>query len=241
MNSSPKSPPSEEEFCHTLTQLDEILIVAAGGAIPEDAGTFREIPELLTGERIEIEQMGENEPHCGWLRARFRLRLLETCSSRLGRSFQANEVTPREIVIDIRDETIAEKHVQAVTELYDGGMLVTAIANKLGIERHQVTDAIKISRERNGEPPPEDGRVRRALVPNKLLSTPVFQAIAEEVKQLLDQDLLVEEIAERVGRNRDTVRASLRFWYETHGQIMPDLRHRRKTLSIKNRPKPQNG
>ena len=227
--------PTETEFRQLCRNVEEILLEAATGKEPKDAGAMRQILELLTGGRIEIEQMGERRAQRGWLRARFQLHLLATCSERLGLGACIRDDQPREIIVEIRGETIAEQHLDKVQELYSGGMLVTAIAEQLGIERHQVTDAIRIWHERNGIPPPEDGRVRRANVPNKLLNPAVFQSIADQVKALYDEGLLLEEVAARVGRDRGTVRSALSYWFHSRGLPMPDGRNRRKTLAKKNR------
>jgi transposase len=232
----PRRVPTENDLHAILGQLHGILIEAANAKTP-DAGAIRRLLELLTAGRMVVEQMGERR-HCrGWLRVHVPIRLLAVCADRLELPPLCRNEAERGIVVDIKGETIAEKYMEQIMQMYGTGMLVTAIAEKLGIERHQVTEAIQIWHERNGMPPPLDGRVRRASVPDKLLRPPVFQVIAEEAKQLLDQGLLIEEIAERLGRTRDTVRVALRFWFEAHGQPMPDFRHRRKELQIKNRPK----
>jgi transposase len=172
----------------------------------------------------------------GWLRARFKLLIIRACSVQLDIDLPHAD-TGKEIVVDIRESSIAERHIEQVQLLYREGVLVTAIGEQLGIDRHQVTEAIRNWSERNGEAPPEDGRVRRGKVKDKTLAPPLFQRIADEAKALLDDDLLIEQIAARLGRCRDTVQDALRHWFESRGQEMPDMRHRRKTLKIKNRPK----
>jgi transposase-like protein len=148
-------------------------------------------------------------------------------------------VPAQEILVDIKEPKIAEGQVEAVMALYRQGMLIAAIAETLGIDRHQVTDAVRIGHERAGRPVPEDGRVRRAGLAKKGLREPLAWRLADEAKALLDQGLLVEQIAEALGCHPDTVKAALRHWFDRHGQPMPDLRTRRKSLAIKNRPKPQ--
>ncbi len=229
--------PTEDDIRLLLVNLEEILQGVANGNEPENSGTLREIIELLTASRIEIEQMGERRAGHGWLRARFHLRLIKTCLAKTGFGLNTEETDGREIAVDIRAETIAEKHITRAKELYDSGMLITAIAEELGIERHQVTQALAIWHARNGASPPLDGRSRRALVPQKLLEPPIFQTIADQVKELYDKEFLIEEIAEKVKRTRDTVRAALKFWFESQGLPMPDGRNRRKSLPKKNRHK----
>jgi len=228
--------PTAEEFTELLDELDAVLINAALGKEPADHGVLRTLLELVTGGEIVIEQMGERKACRGWLQARFRLRVIETCAARLDLNIGGHS-SDREIVVEIREPTVAERQIEEVKALYDQGMLVTAIGEKLGIDRHQVTAGLRIWHERHGGTPPEDGRVRRAKVADKLLKPPVFQQIADECKRLLDEGLLIEEIATRVGRIGETVSSALRYWHEKHGLPMPDMRNRRKTLGIKNRPK----
>jgi len=228
--------PSEADFRDWIADLEGTLMAAAVGGDPTEAGALRQILELLTGGEIVVEQMGERRACRGWLRVRFAIRIAEACFRQLE---LGSRPAPREkeIVLDIREETIAERNIERVHELYEEGVLVTAIGKRLGIDRHQVTEAMRIRSERNGEAPPEDGRVRRGKMRDKLLSPPLFQRIADEAKALLDEDLLMEQIAERLGCCPDTVQAALRHWFESRGQTMPDMRNRRKTLKIKNRPK----
>ena len=76
---------------------------------------------------------------------------------------------------DYRAPVVAERHIEQIKELYNAGMLITAIAVKLGIDRHQVTAAIRIWHERNGLPVPEDGRSRRATVPQRLSNLSIIR------------------------------------------------------------------
>ncbi|MCE9532801.1 MAG: recombinase family protein [Planctomycetes bacterium] len=234
----PRRVPTEDEFRDLLKHLEEILLDAANGPSPADAGSFRQLLELLTGGKIMVEQMGEKRAYGGWLRVHIPIRLLSVTAHRFHLTPPRGDEEVHNIEVDIRDESIAKQHVDEIMKLYDAGMLVTMIADKLGIDRRQVTDAVKIWHEQNGKPLPPDGRSRRASLPDRLLDPPVFQVIANEVKELYDQELLIDEIAERVGRNRDTVRSALRYWFKIHNEPMPDMRNRRKTLPRKNRPKP---
>ena len=163
--------------------------------------------------------MGERKRQRGWLQAEFELHLQNAVGKHLGAG--ASSVVERSrVVVDFRepDTTIAEYHVEEVMKLFDGGMLYTAIAQKLGIDRHQVTAAIRIWHERQGLPMPADGRVRRATVPDKRLRAAEFKAISEKAKALYDEDLLIEQIAEKLGYCRDTIHDSLVYWFESREQ-----------------------
>jgi site-specific DNA recombinase len=231
----PARVPTEAEARNLLAELAEVLLAAMGGADPADAGAVRTLLEMVTGGRIELEQAGERRKWHGWLVGRFVPRLLQTALSRLPGAPTGAGESSAELVIEFREDTIAILRAEQVKEMVDRGMLLTAIAEELKIDRHQVTAALRVWYEKRGLPAPPDGRVRRATVPKKNLAEPVFRLIAEEVKGLYDQGLLIEEIAERVGRTRATIRAALEYWFRSRGEPMPDGRNRRKSLSLKNR------
>lgn len=228
--------PTEADVRAMLGELETVLVEATRGTDPADAGAVRALLGMLTGGRILVEQAGDRGRWSGWLRGRFPLRLLETASTRLGVSLRTEGAGP-ELVIDFKDdqETVAGRWANTVKEVADQGMLLSVIADELGIDRHQVTAALRIWHERRGLPAPADGRVRRASVPAKNRDEPVFRQIADEVKRLYDEGLLMEEIATAVGRTRDTVRAALEYWFSSRSQPTPDGRHRRKALPRKNR------
>jgi transposase len=231
----PKRIPTEEDVRALVANLEAILIAAAQGDDPEDVGALRQILELLTGGRIELEQMGERRAYRGFLRGRFKLSLLAALQERGGFGGPSPQLESVEIVIDYRELLVAERHIAQVKEMWDAGMQITAIAEKMGIDRHQVTDAIRIWHERNGLPAPPDGRARRATLPIPIPAE--TEAMMEEIKRLYDEGMLMVEIAQRVGRERTTVRKLLNEWFRVHNVPQIDGRNRRKNLAIKNRPK----
>ena len=230
-----KQLPTEDDVRRMIADLEGIFLHVAAGNEPENTGALRALLELLTGGRIEIVQKGERKRQRGWLQAEFQLRL----DAAVGKHFGvASEAERTSVVVDFRETTIAESKIRPIMELFQQGKLYTAIANELGIDRHQVAAAVRIWHERQGLPAPLDGRVRRATVPEKRLNKSAeFKAIAEKAKALYDEDLLIEQIAEKLGYCRDTIHDSLVYWFESRGQKMPDGRNRRKLLAIKNRPK----
>ncbi|HVK08987.1 MAG TPA: recombinase family protein, partial [Gemmataceae bacterium] len=234
--SRPAAVPAEAEVMAMLGELETVLVGATQETDPADAGAVRVLLEMLTGGRILVEQSGDRRRWSGWLRGRFILRLLATVSARLDVPIRPGEAGS-ELVIDFKDdgETVAGRWANNVKELADQGLLLSVIADRLGIDRHQVTAALRIWHERHGLPAPEDGRVRRAAIPAKNRTEPVFHRIADEVKRLYDEGLLMEEIAAAVGRTRETVRAALEYWFSSRGRPTPDGRGRRKTLPRKNR------
>ena len=219
-----------------ISNLEAVLIAVARGNYPEDVGALRQILELMTGGRIELEQVGERRAYRGFLRGRFRLCLLMAVQERGGFGGAILHQDPVEVVIDFRDLLVAERHIEQAKEMWDAGTLITTIAEELGIDRHQVTDAIRIWHERNSLPAPPDGRARRATVPEPNRNPTDNGPVMEEIKRLYDQGLLIVEIAQRVDRERTTVRKLLDDWCRVHNEPRLDGRNRRKTLAIKNRP-----
>lgn len=233
----PKHVPTDDEVRVLIANLEGVLIAAAQGDEPEDAGVLRQILEVMTGGRIELEQVGERRAYRGFLRGRFKLSLLDAVQERGGFGDRSDQREPVEVVIDFRELLVAERHIAEVKEMWDTGMLITTIAEKLGIDRHKVTDSIGIWHEQNGLPPPPDGRARRATVPEPIRRPTDNGPLMEEIKGLYDQGLLMVEIAQRVGRERTTVRKLLDEWFRMHDLPRVDDRNRRKTLTIKNRPR----
>ena len=50
------------------------------------------------------------------------------------------------------------------------------------------------------------------------------------MKELMDEGMLLHEIAELIGCDRNTVTKAARYWYESRGIEYLDGRQRRKTL-----------
>jgi transposase len=224
----PRLAPTNEEVAALLQNLGEVLTRAASGAM-EDSGPTREAVELLTGGRIELEQAGEKKAQRGWLRGRFRTRLLEVALSRLTGVTPIAEGDGVEVVIDYREPTEAERWADQAKELYDRGLLIKAIADELKINRNLARRALAAWSERTGEAL-SDGRSRRSELDVQHLEAPLYQRVAERVKQLLDQGLLMQAIAERLQIDRNTVTSAMRYWYQSRGLLVPDGRGRRKDL-----------
>lgn len=229
----PTSPPTEEDIRKVFEDLANLF-----GSIDDDAqaGMLREALELITGGKIIARQAGEKRKFKGWLQLRFHPRLIELVGQRL----TGPRLDPKEhpeLVIDAKEDRIAEAHADQVKELADRGLLYTRIAEMLGIERHQVADALRIWHERNGLPVPADGRQRRGNVPEANMKPTKAALLATDAKSLFDQGWLLSQIASHLNADRATIRSALRIAFDQNGETMPDGRNRRKTLELKNRPR----
>ena len=76
-----------------------------------------------------------------------------------------------------------------------------------------------------------DGRTRRSGLEAKHTVAPLYQAIAPEVGRLAGEGLKLQEIAGRLGHDRNTVAQSLNHWRRSRGLAPVDGRTRRKDLS----------
>jgi hypothetical protein len=229
----PRAVPTEAEVRQALAELGAILAAAeadGGDALCE----AREVVRLLTGGRIELEQQGERSPQCGWLRGRFRPRLVAAVAGRLG--VPAGAAAPaEEVVIDYRRTLTAEDQAERVKALYEEGMAVRAIARALGIGRQQAHEARAYWYTSRGLPVP-DGRKRpRPRGPKR------SEERAEAAKALWDQKVPMQEIARRLGIGRDAVTAAIAHWHTSRGLPVPDGRTRRKELGLGRSDAPAGG
>jgi hypothetical protein len=229
----PKRIPSEEETVQVLNSMHDVLVAAASSDDSENAGPAREIIELLTGGRIELEQQGERKAQRGWLRGRLRVQLLDAVVAKLDGVRRLEGGAEAEVIIDYRTQSEAEIWADRVKSLYDQELLVKAIAKSLGIGRNLTRKALVTWYLRRGLEPPPDGRSRRSQLTTKHLVQPKYQSIAEEVKQRMDQGELLGEIATALGVDRNTVTAAKNYWYGSRGMDSPDGRGRRKSLERK--------
>jgi hypothetical protein len=133
-----------------------------------------------------------------------------------------------EIVIDFREPDPDTVIVDQVKALWDQGLTYRAIAAEVGWNRNIVAEAVARWHRERGLPPP-DGRSCK-----KRLARPTLpEQLAGRAKELWDQQFLIQEIAAKLGCNRDTATRAVLHWYRSRGLPPPDGRTRRKTLPRK--------
>ncbi|MEQ8788669.1 MAG: recombinase family protein [Pirellulaceae bacterium] len=142
-----------------------------------------------------------------------------------------------EIVIDFREPLQIESLSEKVKELYDQGMMMALIAERLGCSRSRATAALKFWFESRDLVMP-DGRTRRGELKQKHIEPPLYQRISEQVIELFRVDTLLQDIADTLKVDRNTVTAAIRWWHEQRGIPVPDGRTRRKELQQKTSSKP---
>ena len=147
-----------------------------------------------------------------------------------GAAANAKDVV-EEVVLDFRDPDPDKQIVDQVKALWDAGLTYREIAAQVGWNRNIVAEAVaRWHRERGLEPP--DGRSCKKRLNRKTIP----KELAEEAKQLWDQGLLMQEIAERLHCNGDTVTKAIEHWFRSRGLEVPDGRARRKSLPRRGLP-----
>jgi biotin operon repressor len=138
-------------------------------------------------------------------------------------------VKVEEIEISFRNDPPWVAIADRVKQFFDAGRECKQIAAELKCPRSWIAKALAWWHKQRGQPAP-DGRKLRARLDRQSDA----EKLSEAAKTLWDQNLLMQEIAERLGCCRDTVTAAIRHWFESRGLHVPDGRPRRKSLP--NRP-----
>jgi site-specific DNA recombinase len=222
--------PSEGDLKALLEQLSALLVHAAESEDQQEQDEARHLIQLLTGGRIELFQMGERKAQQGWLQGRFRVRVLSVLVAQATGLQVVESAEGPEVVLDYREPTESEQWADKVKEFYDEGLLIKDIASRLGINRNLASLALACWFKQRGLEVP-DGRSRRATLRQKHLQAPPY--IAEQVKELYDQGLLLQEIASRLQYDPNTITSAVAYWFGSRGLAVPDGRSRRKTLDKK--------
>jgi transposase len=223
--------PSETWVDEQLRNLGEVL---AQGT-PAAAHALRD----LVGGEVVVTEVRQPRRARHYLQGRFTI-TSRAIVERLVRPAEGpgERVTPacddffEEFTIDFREPPQIEALSERAKELYDQGLMNAQIAKRLGCSRSRLTALLKFWFESRGLEMP-DGRVRRASLKRKHVAPPLYQRIADEVMVLYRQQMLLQEIAARLGVDRNTITAAIRWWHESRGQEIPDGRTRRKDLDHK--------
>ncbi len=221
--------PTEEWVGDRLAELGSVL----SDASPASA----EALQRLVGGRITVDEIRREGKKRHFLRGRFSISAESIAQALTGSGSKGSVCDPsssEEVVIDFVDPDPADAQCEQAKALYDAGLMNVEIAQQLGVLKSRVTALIRRWFEKRGLEMP-DGRSRRRTLKRKTQETPLYQRIADDVKELCDRGLLLVEIAEQLQIDRNTVTAAIRFWYDSRGEPVPDGRSRRVTLQRKSR------
>jgi hypothetical protein len=223
--------PTEAWIDQQLEDLGNLLM----GGTPAAAYALRN----LVGGRVvvtEIRQPGRQRYH---LEGRFTVTTRTVAAAVLGSSSDDEagrqpETTHQseEIVIEFREPPQIESLSERAKQLYDQGMMNARIAKELGCARNYVTRLLKFWFESRGLTMP-DGRSRRKTLQEKHLEPPVYRQIAEDVMRQYGEGVLLQDIANAMQVDRNTITAVVRWWHASLGLPVPDGRTRRKSLDVK--------
>ncbi|HUG70808.1 MAG TPA: hypothetical protein VMM76_23870 [Pirellulaceae bacterium] len=217
--------PTESEIRAAMQDLHQILTKAAVGVTDEDAPLVRSIIKMVTRGRIDLFQQGERLAKRGWLQGRFRVNLLRLVLDRCTGQHPTHEDEVIEITVDYRQPVSFAAEADKVWALYNQEKRQCDIAKQLGCSRSQVTKLLKYAAEQRGEVL-EDGRKRRHRLPADPNAKPLYQRIAGEAKRLLDEQLLMYEIATRLQCDIKMCQTDSRYAPPGRGQTSTDLRFR---------------
>lgn len=190
----------------------------------------------LVGGRIIVREIPrEGRKRCQ-MRGEFTLTVGAVAATVVGTSlateseeFDGAGTFTEHIIIDFVDPNPLDAKAAKAKELYDQGMLHCDIHKELKCSLSMVTKLLKHAFKLLGEPFP-DGRGRRSELAKKQSEPPLYQKLSEEVYRLSATELHLEEIAERLDVDANTVTRALGYAHETRGLPVPDGRVRRYQL-----------
>ena len=237
----PADLPTREWLLEELASLKEWV----AGDSRELAAMFR----AFTGGRVEMSAVIPPGKKRGYLQVRFKGNVLNVLAERMLRSADGTDAKSCrsarllqrvcrdatfevDRVIDTQPPSAVAELADQVKEMWDRGMLLTDIGAELGLNRNAVKQALSAWFERNGQLAP-DGRRRGAKLRRTTGLPRKHEVIADTVRAYADEGLLLTEIAQRLGCNRDLVTKALQYSYEREGRVAPDGRSRRRTLAYK--------
>lgn len=225
---NPVAVPSTAEVHALLQKLAQILQKAAISQEPAELAAVRTIIVGLTGGRILLTQQGERKRKKGWLRATLTVHWPQILLRQLG--FTQEEAGEGEVIeIDILPPDPKAAIRIRVKELYNQGWMQKDIAREVDLHRSQITKLLKEWEQLNHEKLP-DGRRRRHYLSQGKMASPRYQKIAEEAKQLWDEDIPTKEIARQLNCSPPTVERSVQYWHEIRGLPIPREKERKDRL-----------
>jgi DNA invertase Pin-like site-specific DNA recombinase len=227
--------PTPDEIRARVGELQRILVEAATSADAVARADARAIVADVTGGRVEMTQQGEPVAKRGWLCASFMPYWVTSFADvTLPQGADEGKTGAAKVEVQLRTRPAYDDLADKVMRQVDAGHLLAEIAATLKVSRRRVARAYRFWYESRGLAVP-DGRTRRSGLVKKHRVRPTYQAVADDVMVRHQQGMLLHEIADVLGLDRNTVTSSVAWWHEQKGLAVPDGRARRKTLAIKSR------
>jgi site-specific DNA recombinase len=216
-----KSPPTRDWIESKLKTLHAVL--QSGG--PEANSVLRK----LLGGHVLVEEGTSDGRKRKHMVGRFTIStktILAGVDSPLVPEQEVVAVRKEEIIVDFRVLPQWMRQAGDVKAALDTGLNHRELAQQMACSRTQVGKIRAQWFKSQGLAVP-DGRKLRKRSPYPAQAV----ALADAVKQLLDEGLAMKEIAARLKCDKGVVTAAMRCWYEKRGLPVPDGRHRRKELN----------
>lgn len=223
---SPPRVPTREELCLLISDLKTQLLLAVTKTDEEQFGIAREIVEAVTGGRIDLIQCGERRAKHGWLQAQFHSHLTEWLVGRTGNGVAAPESEQTLVRIDIRKPTEVERLSDEVYRLWNEGKLLKEIARQLGKNRNLISQAFQFWHESRNLPVP-----KHRSQPNRQKAQNLPERLVDQVMPLYKANLPMQEIATRIGHDKNIVTKAARIGCEREG--IPYINGRTRRLKIR--------
>ena len=220
---APTEPPTREWIESKIRQLQTVL--QAGG--PQANAALC----AVVGGRVVVEEATTAGRKRNHLVANFTLTtrsLLADTSESAGLHAETAAVKTEEVVVTLRVEPPWAAIAEEVKAMFDAGARYVTIVEHFDCPRSWVAKALGWWYAKRGLPSP-DGRKSRA----RLKSLTLPEKLADTVKALMDQGLLLQEIASHLGCVHNTVTKAVKHWHRSRGLPVPDGRTRRKELNWK--------
>ncbi|MFP4053561.1 MAG: recombinase family protein [Phycisphaerae bacterium] len=223
----PVEVPTEDAVKELLSGFAETLEKAAADTDELVQAKAKRVVEMVTSGNIQVHQCGEREPGKGWLDLTFDVNVSTLVSTELGASIDSG--SHKSLQITLHQQPVHERIAEDVKRLWDEGLKYTKIAERVGWNRNLVAKALNWWREQHGLDPVDGREHVGRLQPEPTLA----ERIADEVMELVEQDVPLGDIAKRLDTSRNTITRSIRVWHEARGLPVPDGRALRRLRNQK--------
>jgi site-specific DNA recombinase len=156
---NPIQVPSREDILAHLRHLAETLVAAADGKLDEARQAEAiQLVRLLTGGRVEVEQVDRPGRKRGFLRGTFRAPIAAVVAERLTGVKPIDDGEGGEVTLDLTEHPKMDLLADEVKRLYDAGWTWHAMAGELGMTVGGLYPALMRWYEMRGLPKPKLGR-----------------------------------------------------------------------------------